>query len=500
MSSADAFIAVVRSPRWRSLAMRLTIWYAVTSFTIVLGAMTFLYWALSSGIAYQDDQFLWNKIHVLRGLLRADPNDEGNITREVGEDVNGPQQAYVRILTLDGRRLYEAPGMGSELGVALFPAPSGLDDQMDTGTAVASRSGKPFRAASALATRSGGDGRPVVIQVAMDVTSDEELLVEYRHWLALVLVAALGVSVAAGHQIARAGLQPLRRIIRTTGGIGTATLNERVLLAGLPAELHELGLTFNRMLERLEEAFARLRQFSDDIAHELRTPIGNILGAAEVALAQSRTVDEYRDALESILEEGGRLSRVVHSLLFLARSENPAMQIEREAIDVARELELVREFYEAAASEAGVILDVAAETGLVANVDRTLFQRAVSNLVANALAHTPAGGAVHMTARSGTDWNGVYVAVADTGCGIAPEHLPHVFDRFYRADRSRSAATGNIGLGLAIVKRIATLHDGSVAIDSQPGRGTRVGIWLPAPWPDSPPAPAAATRPADAVR
>lgn len=478
MSSADVFAGTGRPWRRRSLASRLTVWYTAASFAIVLAATAFLYWTLSSGIVYQDDQFLWSKIHVLRALLGAVPNDRGNITQEVGEDVNGPQQAYVRILTADGRRLYEAPGMAGELGTVRFPEPAGLGDQIGAGTLVQSRSGRPFRAVSALAARSGDD-RPVVIQVALDVTSDRELLTGYRHWLALVLAAALAVSAAAGHQIARAGLQPLQRIIRTTGTIGTATLGERVALLGLPGELHELGLTFNRMLDRLEEAFSRLRQFSDDIAHELRTPIGNILGAAEVALGQPRSAADYRDVLESVLEEGGRLSRIVHSLLFLARSESPAMQLERESVDVAAELARVREFYEAAASEAGVALEVEAAPGLVASVDRTLFQRAVGNLVANGLAYTPAGGGVRMTARFDPDRNGVRIEVADTGCGIASEHLPHIFERFYRADRVRAAASGNVGLGLAIVKRIADLHGGSVAVESAPGRGTRVTLWFP---------------------
>ena len=483
MSSADPSVGADRPRHRRSLAARLTIWYAAASFAVVLGATAFLYWTLSSGIAYQDDQFLWNKIHVLRALLKAAPNDERSITQEVGEDVNGPQQAYVRILASDVRSLYEAPGMASELGAALFPEPSGLGDQMGAGTVVRSRSGKPFRTASALATRSGNDGRPVVIQVAMDVTSDEELLVQYRHWLALVLIAALGVSVAAGHQIARGGLRPLRRIIRTTASIGTATLNERVALTGLPAELHELGHTFNRMLDRLEEAFAHLRQFSDDIAHELRTPIGSILGAAEVALGQARPAGEYRDALESVLEDASRMSRTVQSLLFLARSEGPAMQIERETVDLAHELGVIREFYDAAASEAGVRLEVEAAPDLAAAVDRTLLQRALSNLVANGLAHTPRGGAVRIVARGHGE--AVEIEVADSGCGVAPEHLPHVFDRFYRADRTRSPTGGNVGLGLAIVKTIATLHGGSVAIDSVIGRGTRVIIRIPVPIPDA---------------
>jgi two-component system heavy metal sensor histidine kinase CusS len=165
------------------------------------------------------------------------------------------------------------------------------------------------------------------------------------------------------------------------------------------------------------------------------------------------------------------------------------MQLERDAVDAAAELTRVREFYEAAASEAGVALEVEADPGLVASVDRTLFQRAVGNLVANGLAYTPAGGSVRMTACSDPGRDGVRVEVADTGCGIAPEHLPHIFERFYRVDRVRAAASGNVGLGLAIVKRIADLHGGSVTAESAPGVGTRVALWFPGMRAETPSAP-----------
>jgi two-component system, OmpR family, heavy metal sensor histidine kinase CusS len=170
-------------------------------------------------------------------------------------------------------------------------------------------------------------------------------------------------------------------------------------------------------------------------------------------------------------------SRTVQSLLFLARSESPAMRIARETVDIAHELGLIREFYDAMASEAGVRIEVEAEPHLAAAVDRTLLQRAVSNLVANGLEHTASGGTVRILAWR--DGQAVVVEVADTGCGIAAVHLPHVFDRFYRVDRTRSAAGGNVGLGLAIVKTVATLHGGAVSIDSAIGRGTRVTIRIP---------------------
>ena len=249
-------------------------------------------------------------------------------------------------------------------------------------------------------------------------------------------------------------------------------------MAGLPAELLALADTFNEMLDRLEESFGRLARFSTDIAHELRTPVNNLRGEVEVALGKPRGPEEYRDVLGSCLEECGRLARLIDSLLFLARAESPQAPVAREPLDVGRELATIRAFYEAAAAEAGVTLAVAAPDGVVAALDRTLFQRAVGNLVANALAHTPAGGSV--TLRAAADGDRLRVEVADTGSGIAPEHLPHVFDRFYRADPARATADGRVGLGLAIVKSIAELHGGTAAVVSTPGQGTRVTLRFPA--------------------
>jgi two-component system heavy metal sensor histidine kinase CusS len=197
-----------------------------------------------------------------------------------------------------------------------------------------------------------------------------------------------------------------------------------------------------------------------------------------VALHRPRSPEEYREVLVSALEEYARLSRLIDSLLFLARAESSAGRIARERLDVGRELTTVRDFYEATAAEAGIALRLEAAEGIVAELDRTLLQQAVGNLVANALAHTPSGGTVTLAAARHAD--AVQVEVADTGAGIAPEHLPHVFDRFYRAEAARTAsATGRVGLGLALVKSIATLHGGTVTIASIRGQGTRVGLVLP---------------------
>jgi two-component system heavy metal sensor histidine kinase CusS len=316
-----------------------------------------------------------------------------------------------------------------------------------------------------------------IVHVAMDRTLEEELLRNYRKGLAFVLCLALLFCTIVGYQIAKRGMRPVHKIAAAARQIRSTTLGERIDGRGLPAELSTLADTFNGMLDRLQNSFERLTRFSADIAHELRTPVNNLRGEVEVALGRSRTPDEYRDVLGSALEECERLAQLIDSLLFLARAERPETSVVKERVDIGNELATVREYYEVAAADAGVQLDVDVATPLTADVDRTLLQRAVSNLVANAVAHTPPGGRVRLA--SFRDNGRVVIEVADSGAGIPANHLPHVFDRFYRVDDARSSKSGGVGLGLAIVKSIAAMHGGSAAIESMPGKGTTVRLEFP---------------------
>jgi two-component system heavy metal sensor histidine kinase CusS len=264
---------------------------------------------------------------------------------------------------------------------------------------------------------------------------------------------------------------------QTASRIGSSTLYERLEQQGLPSELSDLAATFNGMLDRLENAFARLSRFSSDIAHELRTPLQNLRGEAEVVLSKERKPKEYQELLGSFLEEYQRLSNLIDRLLFLARAENPQTQIQRENLDVKKELGLLQDYYGPSAGESDIAVRVEALEGLRANLDRPLFQRAVGNLVENALKHTPAGGTVLLRSFNGD--GRVRVEVSDTGEGIPLDHLPRVFDRFYRVDPSRTPNSGGAGLGLSIVKSIMDLHSGTVEIKSETGRGTRVVLTFP---------------------
>jgi two-component system heavy metal sensor histidine kinase CusS len=453
---------------------------------LVLAATGFLYWASVRNLDREDDQVLGDRVRAVRAVMIKRPGDTSAMRQEVDEEWEAHERArvHIRVLDEEGKVVVETPGMSGLLPPSSFPVPT---EEPGNGTDTKSVKSSPARTEDpakptkrklyrVLAVRAA-DGSPYVIQVAMDRNEKIKLLAEYRKNFFIVLGVSLLLCTVVGYQIARRGIRPIHNITETTGRIRPTNLGERIIPHGLPAELLSLADTFNQMLDRLEQSFTRLSQFSADIAHELRTPVNNLRGGIEVALSKPRMLDQYRDVLVSNLEECGRLARIIDSLLFLARAESPQNQIAKENFDVAVELATVCEFFEAAASEKAVKLTVAVPHCVDADFNRPLFQRAVCNLLANAVGHTPPGGSVTLAASS--NGTSTTVEVADTGCGISPNHLPHVFDRFYRADQVRSSSTGNVGLGLAIVKSIAELHGGTVQITSEVGRGTRVTMSFP---------------------
>jgi two-component system, OmpR family, heavy metal sensor histidine kinase CusS len=469
--------------RWRkpsSLALRLTAFYVGSSFVILLAATIALYLILESSLAHAQDQFLTEKVAVLRAMMRERPDQTWQLNEEI-EETYAPRQysrVFARVLDEAGKVVIESPQMSPSIPQSVFPAPTPFGQEPRFGVMVTNASGLPLRAMSAVAQLGNDPLQRRTIQVALDTQLTRELLAGYRRTLLFVLgVGLLGCGVT-GYFIGRAGLQPLRDIANTIQRIRSSNLDERIETTRLPPELLTLAMSFNTMLERLQESFDRLKRFSADIAHELRTPVNNMRIEAEVALGKARTLNEYQETLCSCLEECGRLSRIIDGMLFIARAENPRTQVQRELIDVGAELERVREYYEAPAAEAGVDLTVSCDDGTRAMLDRILFQRAVGNLLANAIRYTPRSGSVRMIARR--DNGELEVDVVDTGTGIDPSDLALIFDRFYRADRARATSSGNAGLGLAIVKSIVLMHGGTISVESKLQRGTTMRLRIPA--------------------
>jgi two-component system heavy metal sensor histidine kinase CusS len=463
---------------WGTLAFRLTAAYAFAGFFLVFLAIVGLYLVLVHELEESTDLFLADKLHVLRTMLRERPGDREAIEEEVELESAARQseQFYVRVLDEHDKWLWITPGMTDRLDLTQLAART--RSHPDRAIQMTGNDGRPFRVESASAPVGYPATQTDTVEIAIDVSEKEALLARFRYWFWGILLTTFAIFPLIGYRIARQGIRPVEEMATTARHISSSNLRERIHPEGYLFELASLAGTFNEMLDRLEQSFERISRFSADIAHDLRTPVNNIRGEAEVALARARSSEEYRDVIESCLEEAVRLSDLIGDLLFLARAESPLTHLRPERVDVGQLLARVREYYEASAGDAGVSLTATVAAGpVIADLDRTLLQRAVGNLVSNALANTPSGGAVALVTSA--DSSTVHIQVFDTGVGIPADALPRVFDRFFRVDSSRSQGSGGTGLGLAIVKSIVELHGGHVEIASQPGHGTQVTLHIP---------------------
>jgi heavy metal sensor kinase len=315
------------------------------------------------------------------------------------------------------------------------------------------------------------------IQVGRSEVELESILAELRMLGAAGLALALAVAWAGGTFLAGRALAPVAHITAAARRIEADDLSQRLRLALPDDELGRLATAFDDMIDRLDRAFRRERQFTADASHELRNPLATIRTEADVALKQPRAQEAYVRALRSIRVESERLGHLVESLLALARSD-AGVALDGAPLDLQELVAEVAAQVAPRAHDLGLHLEVRLEeTGPVIG-DGTWLARLVLNLLDNALRHTPPGGQVAVALEPAP--NGVLLTVSDTGEGIAAEHLPHVFERFYRADHARARATGGSGLGLAICDWVARTHGGRLEVHSQPGRGATFTLWLPA--------------------
>jgi len=459
------------------MTTRLTLHYTVSVVVLLVAASAFLYWELARHLEQEEQDYLRQKMQVLRVILEKKPFDRSGLNQEAEEEAGISSHSrspfYLRVLDERGALVAESPGMEAAVPLTAFPSTnaSGLSEaewrSADTGL---------FLVASDFVRSPQISTDRWRIQGALNVSTDQDLLARYRFDIGAVLLVGLLVATTVAVVITRRGLLPLVSITRATERIGAQQLQERIRSGPWPSELVSLAAAFDQMLDRLQDSFERLSQFSADLAHELRSPINNLMGEAQVALSQERTAAEYARVLHSALEEHGRLARMIDSMLFLAQADQARATPSLASLDAGAELRKVAEFYQALADEQGVELICTGHCEVLA--DPLLLRRALSNLLSNALKHTPRGGRVTLHA-AGILPDERCLSVIDTGAGIAAEHLPRLADRFYRVDPSRANSHVGSGLGLAIVKSIIEAHHGSVHLESEPGVGTTVRLILP---------------------
>jgi two-component system heavy metal sensor histidine kinase CusS len=328
-----------------------------------------------------------------------------------------------------------------------------------------------------LSAQLAGEGGPFAVVLLAPLEEVDQELRLLLGTLLLAVSAALLVSGGGSYLMARAALAPMERLWRSTEEITAARLDRRLPIANAHDELGRLTQTINAMIARLERSFLEIRRFTADASHELRTPLTIIRTAAEVALDKHLSPEEHRDLLGGILEECERLTRLIDQLLALAREDAGSGVAAFQPIDLSSLIQQVVEDMRPLAEARGLALLIAVNGRPSIAGDESRLRQVFYNLLDNAIKYTPEGGAIGVRAQW-TDLNAV-VTVRDTGIGIPPEHLPHVFDRFYRVDKARSREQGGAGLGLSIAQGIVAAHGGKIELVSAPGQGTTCTVTFP---------------------
>ncbi|QJP98704.1 histidine kinase [Herbaspirillum rubrisubalbicans] len=455
-----------------SMSLRLVVLFGLLALALFTAVGSYLSHSLHVQLERRDDEELAGKCRSINHLVEHAASLEDILARRhlMLDTLSGHDQMLVRIARADGSTLMESHD----------PARSAPDLDLSTinirswDRIEALRVGQ-LRAryiASMPTTRSGEKAIVLVVRTASDRML---LLADYRAdvWWA----AGIGTLLATllSYFLVRSGLSPLRMMAAQTRAISAHKLDTRLDLQAAPRELHEIVQSFNDMLDRLHRSFQQLSQFSADLAHDVRTPLNNLMVQTQVALGKPRGIDEYQALLSSNIEEYERLSRMMESMLFLARADNAHVVLQLQELDVAEELSRIAEYFEGIAEEAQVRIAVSGAGRLRA--DTMLLRRAVGNLVANAIRYTPVDGVI--TLQASLTEGATIIEVANPGPGIAPAQVERIFDRFYRADPSRSSAGGSSGLGLAIVRTIMALHGGQASVHSEPGRQTVFALRFP---------------------
>lgn len=447
--------------RGKSLTLRLTLLFAAVSGAVLLGLGVVVGHLVQQHFIELDERELYGKLELVRhSLARVNATDNASDLHQLLDDAfTGEHDLAVRISNIDGRLLYTSTGFDF-----LHDPPMGtVGDRLQL---VKDRQGAPSRLLSGYAALGGPDKTRAIVEVAASVSHHKVFMDSFRAILWLTVGLAAFASGALGWAAARSGLAPLRKISHDAAKITAQRLDQRVPVSTIPDELAEVAQAVNQMLARLQDSFRRLAEFSSDLAHELRTPVSNLMTQTQVILAQPRSADEYRDVLASNAEEYERLSRTIADMLFLAKADNDMLVPERELVNLRAESEALIDFYETLAEEKAIKLEV--EGAAFATGDRLMLRRAIGNLLSNACRHTPRAGHI-IIELLGPEAGMARILVRNTGETIPSEHLSHVFERFYRADASRKRDVEGAGLGLAITRSIMRAHGGEAYVQSSGG-------------------------------
>lgn len=446
-----------------SLTLRLALVFALLAFISLTLLGVALYRDLERELIRRDDIALVTRIDQLRTFLNDNNTLELIKTKPaLFQNMMGNREALLTI-TPPGQKPLLVVNPGN------LPLPSLAPVTMDHKLGLADVqhypgvNGVPFSAVAA--TIDSGDMGSLQVVTGRLMTERTALLASYRLNVYLFASVAAVLLALSGYLLVHRGLLPLRRLARHAHGIDVGNLGERLDSHGAPQELLPMIDAFNAMLDRLGKGFAQLSQVSTDMAHELRTPINNLMGETQVALQQNRSIEAYQQLLASNVEELERLARMLDSMLFLARTDPSSALKQRQELDAADEMQRMAEYFEGPAADVGIHIE-ARGSGVIW-AEPMLLRRALANLCANAIKYGAPHSELFIGATPSAD--GIRLSVRNHGPTIPAEHLPRLFERFYRVDQSRERSANSNGLGLSIVATIMQLHNGTCRASSRDG-------------------------------
>lgn len=470
-----------KKPRRRrppSLTLRLTTSIAIAITVTFMGLGWLIERSIEQHFAEQDaeelDVFATTLQHLLQTFTPGYPTAE--FDRRLAGAVKGRHGMFYYVVDNVGHPVFVTPGF--KLENVDWAKPVGARVNTES-LRVWRAQGQAYRGALVLVPSPTGGKAPYLAVVATSMAFNEHFLSSFHRslWTAtpvtgLMAILAAWMAIYTGHA-------PLRSISARIRSVSADQLGIRLDPERVPIELAELTASFNAMLRRVEKDFQRLKNFSADIAHELRTPVTNLITQTQVLLTKVRTRDEYQEVLYSNLEEYERMAKMVSDMLYLAQTDNHLIKPEFSNVNLVQEVTELFDYFEAFAEERHVRLSL---IGSIVSVrgDRLMLRRALSNLLSNAILHTQAGQVISVTLQE--IGKVAQIEVINPGKPIATEHLPHLFDRFYRVDPSRQRQGDGAGLGLAIVKSIVELHDGRITVMSSNGlTAFKVRLWESSP-------------------
>ena len=461
-----------------TLRTKLTLFYSITVSVLLTGFALIYYRVLAVGVDRDLTEDILDRTSGLRGYLRFEEGQPG-----FAYDVNDPDEVtfinratrYYQLYEIEtGKLLAESDDLRdnevrfSPADVAHYAetSPSSVDIHTDQGK-IRLRHEIVF---------SGNDS--YLLFVGASMLPIEDTVNSFLKGLAWLIPTGVLLAAVASWFMAGKALEPVAALEKAAGEIAVSRLDRRLPVQGTNDELDKLAMQFNETLARLEKAVGEMKQFTASISHELRTPLAILRGEAEVALMQPHSVEHYRRVLASQLEEFEKLTRMINQLLMLARAESGEVKIAKERVNISAMLQTLTEALEPVAASKHLSLSCNCDPDVMVNGDPGWIERIILNLVDNAIKFTRPGG--HIRVSVSRDPQTATLEVQDDGIGIPAEALPHIFERFYRTDPSRSNRNAGAGLGLSLVKWAVDQHQGLIDVQSTLGRGTRFRIKLPA--------------------